>query len=295
MMLLHILFQDAIRIARRYQKRNRISARCDNMADKPKDPLATKNVGVHPGIIRIECTGGTPCSESLHYKAMDLRYGTNPTQTAALYGGSFLGKLRECRTGKEGPSQTNMEDIFYAALMAGYFDAPSFAIMKHENPSGFATQYEPEPLALTYRKARDADFRAAFGGTAFTNTPVDKDTAEAVRELFTEVLVAPGYDEGVVEKFKGSIRIFEYPAEALRAIPRFVGDVSEPELKRLADGSVIRSDVLLTPIRNADELRQYIASARKPTDGELRDLLTGYRIRLRSNSVRMVKNGYTTG
>jgi len=251
------------------------------------DPLSTKVVGNHPDVL--------PYQEGVK-KVQDLRYGTNPSQTAALYEpNSFLGSLREHKTGKEGSSQTNIEDIYYAALTVMYFDAPTVIIMKHENPSGFATQYEEEPLGFTYKKARDCDFRAAMGGTTFFNRHIDNDTAEVVKDLFTEVLVAPGYDEGVIGKFKGSIRIFEYDEKQFRAIPKFVGDMSEPEIKKLQDKSIIRSDVFLSPIRTAEELLQYVASERKPTERELRDLLTGLRIRVHSNSVRMVKNGYTTG
>ena len=252
------------------------------------DPLSTKVVGIHPDKL--------PVGDKTYDKISDLRYGTNPTQTAAKYNpDSFLGTLREHKTGKGGTSQTNEEDIVYAALIVGHFDAPTVVIMKHENPSGLATQYAEEPLSLTYKKAFDSDFRAAFGGTALLNRPVDKDTADAITENFAEVLVAPGYDEGVIGKFKGSIRIFEYNEDKFKAIPRFDGDKSGPEIKTLPDDTVIRADRLLLPIRNTEQLRQYVASKRQPTDQELRDLLTGYYIRLRSNSVRMVKDGYTTG
>ncbi len=258
------------------------------MTETRPDPLKTRNVGDHPEVIVVE--------DRRHGKVQDLRYGTNPSQTAALYNpDSFLCNLRELRTGKQGPSQTNFEDIFYGAVTIGYFDTPSAIIMKHENPSGFATQYEPEPLSRTYRKARDADFRAAFGDTALLNRPIDSDTAEALRETFTEVLVAPDFDEGVVDSFKGSIRIFKYDEEKFATIPRFVDDPCESELKRFPDGSIIRSDVFVSPIRLAEELRQYVVSHRQPTEKELRDLLTGYRLRVRSNSIRLVKNGYTTG
>jgi phosphoribosylaminoimidazolecarboxamide formyltransferase/IMP cyclohydrolase len=258
------------------------------MSDKTKDPLASQNIGDHPV--------GTSVDGIVYSKVRDLRYGTNPTQTAALYNNlSFLGKLRELKTGKEGPSQTNFEDILYAALSVMYFDDPTAAIMKHENECGFATQYEPEPLHLTYRKAFDPDFRAAFGGTVFINRPIDKNTSEAIKELFTEVIVAPGFDEGVVGSFKGSVRIFEYDKDAYKSIPKFTGDKFVPEVKRLQDGSVIMADPLLTPIRTIEDLRPHIVSKKKPSDNELRDLLTGYRLRIRSNSVRMVKNGYTTG
>ena len=169
------------------------------------DPLKTRNVGNHPDALRV---GDVEFS-----RVCDLRYGTNPTQTAAMYGppgGTFLTTLKELKTGKQGPSQTNVEDMVYGALTLGYFDDPSVIIMKHLNPSGFATQYEAEPLSSTYRNAREADFRAAFGGTVLFNRPVGIDTADALNELFREVVVAPGYDEGVVGRFKGSVRIFEY-------------------------------------------------------------------------------------
>lgn len=257
--------------------------------EKKPDPLATKHAGMHPDALHVN---DAPVS----IKVMDLRYGTNPTQTAALYNPqSFLGSLKELRTGKGGPSQTNYEDILYAAISVGYFDAPTVAIMKHENPSGFATQYAPEHLSETYRKARDGDFRAAFGGTVFMNREVDMKTAETVTELFTEVLVAPGFGEGVVERFKGSMRIFQYNEQAFNSIPRYTGDTAQPEIRRLVDGSIIRADPLLTPIRTLNDLQAHIVSQRRPAENELQDLLTGYRIRLRSNSIRLVKNGYTTG
>ncbi len=250
--------------------------------------LSKANIGEQPDALVV---GDTEYPRVRH-----LRYGDNPPQHAALYNpDSFLGSLEQLRVGKQGASQTNMEDILYAALTVGYFYAPSVDIMKHENPSGFATQYEQEPLALTYRKACDADFRAAFGGTVFINRPVDRETAEAIKELFTEVLVAPGFEEGVVDSFKGSIRIFEYNEDALRKIPKYTGDEYTTIVKTLPDSSIIRTAPFLSPIRTVDDLRPFISGrGRSPTDDELRDLLTGYRIRLRSNSVRMVKNGYTT-
>ncbi|HLC67976.1 MAG TPA: IMP cyclohydrolase [archaeon] len=265
-----------------------------------KDALSTMNKGNHPRHISIgtfyETALGPDFVGSEYEKARDLRYGTNPSQTAALYNSnSFLGSLQELRTGKEGPSQTNFEDIFYAAITLGYFNASSAIIMKHENPSGFATQYTDEPLARIYAKAFDADFRAAFGGTVMLNRPVDHDTASEIRRLFTEVVVAPDFDEGVVGSFTGSTRIYKYDDERFKSIPRYTGDNAVPEIKRLPDGSVIVADPLVTPIRSLDDLRQYIKSERQPTERELQDLLTGYRIRLRSNSIRMVKDGYTTG
>ncbi|MDI6721837.1 MAG: hypothetical protein QMD85_05565, partial [Candidatus Aenigmarchaeota archaeon] len=178
----------------------------------PKDALSTKHAGDHPDFLKFGVQ-----------KAGDMRYGTNPSQTAALYNpNSFLGSLKELKTGKGGPSQTNMEDVLYAALTAGYFAAPSAIVMKHENPSGFATQYKQEPLWLTYKKSRDSDFRAAFGGTVFVNMPVDRETADAMTEYFTEVVVAPGFDTGVIGLFRGSTRIFEYDEKKFRSIPRFV-------------------------------------------------------------------------
>jgi phosphoribosylaminoimidazolecarboxamide formyltransferase/IMP cyclohydrolase len=272
-----------------------------------KDALSTMNVGDHPYKMKLTSffrRKDPQTQEEKDYleetelpKVGDLRYGTNPSQTAALYNPrSFLGSLNEERTGKEGASQTNMEDIFYAAVMVGYFDNPAVMINKHENPSGFATAYEPEPLWMTYKKAVDADFRAAFGGTAFLNRPIDIETAEAIIELFTEVVIAPGFETGVMDKFKGTTRVFEYNDEKFKSIPRYTGDKFVPEIKVLSDGSTFRSDTFLLPIRNEDELRQYVVSRRQPTDSELRDILTGVRLnKIRSNSIRLIKNGYTPG
>lgn len=250
------------------------------------DPLRTKNVGDHPQQFVV----GKP-----YEKVRDLRYGTNPSQTAALYNpNSFVGKLRELRTGKDGPSQTNMEDILYAAYTVGFFESPTAIVMKHENPAGFATAYETEPLAYTFQKAWDADFVAAFGCTAFLNRPINKETLEAMRG-FIEVVVAPGYEEGVVERFRNEeIRVFEYDMKDLIVIPRFTGDTAEREVIKRKDGSIFVADPLLTPIRNVNDLAPYVVSQRQPTQREMQDLLTGYRIVLRSNSIRMIKDGYTT-
>ena len=282
------------------------------------DPLKTQNLGSHPDIL--------PVGDVQFQKARDLRYGENPSQTAAMYAspqGTFLSTLKELKTGKQGPSQTNMEDMVYGAVTLGYFEAPSVVIMKHLNPSGFATQYAPEPLSATYRKAREGDFRAAFGGTVLFNRPVDLETADALNELFREVIVAPGFDEGVVDRFKGTVRVYEYDERQFSAIPRYANSERTPIIKQLPDGTLIRSNLLVTPIKNWQDLQKYAVGSRQftadetgdllkknkdktpdqieatlranrtPHDGEFRDLLTGYRIRLRSNSVRMVRNGYT--
>ena len=252
-----------------------------------ENSLSTKNLGNYPEDFSLVGRD--------YKKVSDLRYGTNPSQTAALYNSnSFLGSLRELRTGKQGLSQTNVEDIFWAALITGYFDKPSAIIMKHENPCGFATQHESESLCEIYEKAADSDFRAAFGGVVLINRQIDLKTAGSIKKTFTEVVVAPDYGDGVVEKLsRGTTRILKYDEKRFAAIPRFIGDKNEPEIKKLPDGSVIISDTLLTPIFSEQNLEKYAVSKRKPTENEFRDLLIGYRIRLRSNSVRMIKNGHT--
>ncbi|MBI4018463.1 MAG: hypothetical protein HY368_02540, partial [Candidatus Aenigmarchaeota archaeon] len=190
-----------------------------------RDPLYTKTVAKHPESL---------IGEKI---ARELRYGSNPAQPAALYNPeSFLGSLREMRTGKEGPSLSNIEDIYYAALTAGYFSEPCVIIMKHANPCGFAVQRRPEPLSLTFMKARDCDYRAAFGGTVFFNVPLDRQTAEEMKSNFTEVVVAPGFDDGVIEMLEGSTRAYQYDEKKFASMPRFSGESSEDEIRRLADG-----------------------------------------------------------
>ena len=148
-----------------------------------------------------------------------LRYGENPHQPAALYTDG-CGGLAEAEQlhGKE-MSYNNYVDT-EAARRAAYDHAePCVAIIKHANPCGIAVGAD---VAEAHRKAHACDPLSAFGGVIAVNRPVSVAMAEQVAEIFTEVIVAPGYEDGAVEVLsrKKNIRVLRCP-EAPQAPAEF--------------------------------------------------------------------------
>ena len=144
-------------------------------------------------------------------KSAVLRYGENPHQRAALYVNGFqptpgLAQATQLH-GKE-MSYNNYVDADAARRAAYDFDRPAVAIIKHANPCGIAIGVD---VAEAHRKAHACDSLSAFGGVIATNVSVSKAMAEQVAEIFTEVVVAPGYDEGAVDVLRGkkNIRILQ--------------------------------------------------------------------------------------
>jgi phosphoribosylaminoimidazolecarboxamide formyltransferase/IMP cyclohydrolase len=123
-------------------------------------------------------------------KLMDLRYGENPHQSAALYGtrGAGIAGAQQLQ-GKE-LSYNNLVDLDAAWQLAAEFDAPAAAIIKHTNPCGCA---ELGTLAESYRKAFECDPVSAFGGVVGFNRTVDEETARASAQTFLEAIAAPDY------------------------------------------------------------------------------------------------------
>ena len=139
-------------------------------------------------------------------KAGELRYGENPHQAAAIY------RSADGPAGLAGAEQLHGKEMSYnnyvdtdAARRAAYdFDEPAVAIIKHANPCGIAVGAD---VAEAHRKAHECDPVSAFGGVIAVNRPVSVAMAEQVAEVFTEVIVAPAYDEGAVEVLAGKKNI----------------------------------------------------------------------------------------
>jgi phosphoribosylaminoimidazolecarboxamide formyltransferase/IMP cyclohydrolase len=129
-------------------------------------------------------------------KAAVLRYGENPHQPAALYvhGRGGLASAEQLH-GKE-MSYNNYVDADAARRAAADFDQPAVAIIKHANPCGIAVGGD---VAEAHRKAHACDPVSAFGGVIAANVPVSLAMAEQVADIFTEVVVAPDYEDGAVE------------------------------------------------------------------------------------------------
>jgi len=126
-------------------------------------------------------------------RELELRYGENPHQRGALYGGftAIFHKLH----GKE-LSFNNIVDIAAAAQLVAEFDEPACAIVKHTNPCGVGLGETP---ASAYQKAVATDRTSAFGGIVAFNRPLDMESAALVNEIFTEVILAPGVPAGVLD------------------------------------------------------------------------------------------------
>jgi phosphoribosylaminoimidazolecarboxamide formyltransferase/IMP cyclohydrolase len=143
-----------------------------------------------------------------------LRYGENPHQAAALYSDpdapAGLAQAEQLH-GKE-MSYNNYVDADAAWRSAHDFTEPCVAIIKHANPCGIAVAAD---VASAHRKAHACDPVSAFGGVIATNAPVSVAMAEQLTEIFTEVLVAPSYEDGAVDvltKRWKNLRILTAPA-----------------------------------------------------------------------------------
>jgi phosphoribosylaminoimidazolecarboxamide formyltransferase/IMP cyclohydrolase len=247
-------------------------------------------------------------------KVEDLRYGTNPHQTAAFYkpadGINVIGDMEVLKTGKSGLSQTNLEDVSYSLNIVKFFDRPCCACMKHVNPSGAAVAAPGDRLIDVYRKARDCDPRAAFGSVVTFNVAVDAETAREIMSSFVECVVAPDFEEEALavfndqETYKINRHIRVLRVAGIERIPKFVGDdtAGYQTLKVLADGSLVIADPLLTHIRGVSDLQPASASSKaagevrsevQATAQQLQDLLAAwyFNISVRSNGVIIVKNG----
>lgn len=139
-------------------------------------------------------------------RSATLRYGENPHQPAALYrsghGPAGLAGAEQLH-GKE-MSYNNYVDTDAARRAAYDFDEPAVAIIKHANPCGVAVGGD---VAQAHARAHACDPVSAFGGVIAANRPVSVEMARQVAEVFTEVIVAPGYDEGAVEVLQGKKNI----------------------------------------------------------------------------------------
>ncbi|MEU5610982.1 bifunctional phosphoribosylaminoimidazolecarboxamide formyltransferase/IMP cyclohydrolase [Streptomyces sparsogenes] len=187
-----------------------------------------------------------------------LRYGENPHQPAALYSdGSGKGLAHaEQLHGKE-MSYNNYVDTEAARRAAYDHDRPCVAIIKHANPCGIAVGGD---VAEAHRKAHACDPVSAYGGVIAVNRPVTVAMAEQVAEIFTEVIVAPDYEDGAVEVLarKKNIRVLrcadapetvleQRPIEGgtlVQAKDRFQAEGDDPANWTLATGEALDADGL---------------------------------------------------
>jgi phosphoribosylaminoimidazolecarboxamide formyltransferase / IMP cyclohydrolase len=150
-----------------------------------------------------------------------LRYGENPHQRAGLYRvpGARSGVAQARQLGGKELSFNNLLDTHAAWSLVAEFDEPAVVIIKHTNPAGVAIAGS---LLDAYRGAFEGDPVSAFGGIVACNRPVDAATARAITEVFTEVVIAPGFDAEAREVLatKANLRVLEH-ADAARPTPEW--------------------------------------------------------------------------
>ena len=247
-----------------------------------------------------------------------LRYGENPGQEAALYklvnGNLILGAAESIQPGRylasdiellqsgKHPGKTNLTDADNSLNILRYFmDKPTAVIVKHNNPCGVARS---ESLEEAYLKANMADRVAAFGGCIALNRPVDRATAEAVNQQYAEVVVAPDFEDGVMDIFakKKNLRVIRIGN--IERLETFVGQ-RVVDFKSLIDGGIIAQWSFVPVSRTRESLKtaeceakgQVYRVKRTPTDAEYADLLFGWLVEsgITSNSIIYVKDQVTVG
>ena len=203
-----------------------------------------------------------------------LRYGENPHQQAALYG-HFRDYFQQLH-GKE-LSYNNILDLTAAACLISEFsqDPPTVAILKHTNPCGVG---QGASLREAWDKALATDRQAPFGGIIVVNQPLDGPAAEALAEIFSEVIVAPGFSPealAVLEK-KKNLRLMKVLKCPCRAQLR--------DIRSVGADSYLLQDRDLKTVR-AEDLK--VVTQRQPTEAELKAMLFGWRIvkHVKSNAI----------
>lgn len=226
-----------------------------------------KEFGAAPNALPATLTIAAPL-------AQPLRYGENPHQAAALYG-KFPEYFQQLH-GKE-LSYNNILDLTAATQLIAEFheDAPTLAILKHTNPCGVG---QGSSLSEAWDKAYATDKQAPFGGIIAVNQPLDPACAEAIAEIFSEVIVAPDFTPealAILQKKKNLrlIKIRKCPRSSAPWDVRSVG----------ADSFLLQQ----RDVRTATPADFKVVTKRKPTEGELKAMLFGWRVvkHVKSNAI----------
>jgi len=218
-------------------------------------------------------------------RTLDLRYGENPHQKAAMYSdGSGLGVANARQLQGKELSYNNIVDLQAAWDLAQEFDpqeAAVCAIIKHTNPAGTATG---KTLAEAYKRALECDPVSAFGGVIGVNRPIDGEAAEEMHKLFLEVVAAPGFDEAAKARFatKKNLRLVEVVAAPQRWI-----------LKNIS-GGILLQDADSRPLKDTD---LKVVTRRAPTPEEIRAMLFAWKVckHVKSNAIVYARDGQTVG
>ena len=228
-------------------------------------------------------TGAFPSTLRFSFeKKLDLRYGENPHQKAAMYSdGSDVGVANARQLQGKELSYNNIVDLQAAWDLAQEFDEPVCAIIKHTNPCGTATG---KTLAEAYKRALECDPVSAFGGVIGVNRPIDAEAAEEMHKLFLEVIAAPAFDEAAKAKFasKKNLRLVQ------------VAPANQKWVLKNVSGGILVQDADVRPLQDAD---LKVVTQRVPTPEETRALLFAWKVckHVKSNAIVYARDGQTVG
>jgi phosphoribosylaminoimidazolecarboxamide formyltransferase / IMP cyclohydrolase len=235
------------------------------------------------GSFELTPEAGFPNTLRLGFKkVMDLRYGENPHQKAAMYADdSGVGVAHAAQVQGKELSYNNIVDLQAAWDLAQEFDEPVCAIIKHTNPCGTATG---ETLAKAYLRALECDPVSAFGGVIGVNRPVDAAAATEMAKLFLEVIAAPSFDPAAKGIFssKKNLRLVEVPAGEQKWV-----------LKNVSGGMLVQD----ADLRKLSESDLKVVTKRAPTAEEKRALLFAWKVckHVKSNAILYARDGQTVG
>ena len=219
-----------------------------------------------------------------------LRYGENPHQSAAFYvdGTARHGVATAVQHQGKELSYNNINDTDAAYELVAEFDpakTAAVAIIKHANPCGVA---QGATLIEAYQKAFDCDRTSAFGGIVALNQPLDAETAQAITEIFTEVVIAPGASDEAKAIFAAKKNLRLLTTEGL---PNVL-DTSFT-VRQVAGGMLVQDKD--AGFIGMDDLK--VVTKKAPTDEQMADLLFAWKVgkHVKSNAIVYVKDGATVG
>jgi phosphoribosylaminoimidazolecarboxamide formyltransferase/IMP cyclohydrolase len=237
----------------------------------------------------LAALGGFPDQLTLSWKkAQALRYGENPHQRAALYG-TFHDHFEQLQ-GKE-LSYNNVLDVTSAVQLIGEFDRPTVAILKHTNPCGIASAAS---LGEAWELAHATDRQAPFGGVIVVNRTLEGALAKVISEIFTEVILAPGFDDGARAVFarKKNLRLMVASQGAPGGLGQGAGDALQ-EIRSVLGGILVQDRD--RTLGNVAEFR--VVTRREPSQEEWASMLFGWKVckHVKSNAIVYSRGERTLG
>jgi phosphoribosylaminoimidazolecarboxamide formyltransferase/IMP cyclohydrolase len=252
------------------------------LARKAFQATADYDRAISARLARIGDTATLPPTLDLRAnKLMDLRYGENPHQSAALYGTPGTGIAGASQLQGKELSYNNLVDLDAAWSLVQEFDSPAAAIIKHTNPCGCAEQ---SSLVESYRKAFECDPVSAYGGVLAFNRTLDEETAREVSKTFIEAIAAPDYtpEALTILSAKKNLRLMKVTGSGENLV---VKSISGGFLAQTAD------------VHRLSRQETQVKTRRAPSEDEWTALEFAWKVakHVKSNAIVYARAGQTVG